>query len=256
MLMFRYYCSPLFSFVLISMMTFSGTATAGSITRSTTDVFKFQQTLAERGNAQAQYKLATMYELGIGVEMDLVAASQWYSESLDNGIESAEDRLIYLDIRQQGYDQHRHAAWMKKIQNAADSKDQNAKLLLGQMYSHGLGVSKNLGKARECFSSIDVLSNPIVAYELERINVEEARADAALVRKQQQAQAQKAEQARQQQQAKRDQVEQKEAQLAEKRRRYEEVMQQLAEEQRILEQTQAWAEGKRDELPDSAMAVK
>jgi len=37
-------------------------------------VFVFQQKLANKGNARAQYKLATMYESGTGTERDMEQA--------------------------------------------------------------------------------------------------------------------------------------------------------------------------------------
>lgn len=249
--------SPILIAVLLTLL--AGRATGGQISKSTTDVFNFQKTLAERGTSLAQYKLAAMYELGIGVDTDLSEAVHWYAESLQNGIVAAEDRLVYLDILQQGYKQNSHADWLAKIRAAAKTRDQDAMLLLGQLYSHGKGVTRDLEQARRLLSGIDMIENPIVAYEIERVDAELAREKAASRQQDEQAarqrlQQQAREQAQAQQQA--ELARMAEAQEAEKRRRYEEVMRKLAEEQRILEQTQAWAEGEADELPQTAIAVK
>nr|WP_321513355.1 hypothetical protein [uncultured Pseudodesulfovibrio sp.] len=46
------------------------------------DTIKFKEalTLAQRGDAQAQYQVATMFEKGIGVRADLTSAEYWYEE--------------------------------------------------------------------------------------------------------------------------------------------------------------------------------
>ena len=50
------------------------------------NVFKFQQKLAENGNVQAQDKLALMYETGEGVEVSVDKALNWYDCAAKSGL--------------------------------------------------------------------------------------------------------------------------------------------------------------------------
>jgi len=86
------------------------------------NVFNFQQKLANKGNARAQYKLATMYESGTGTEQDLEQAKHWYYKASSAGIKAANDRMTYLTIKQQGYDKtkiQRGLPVFKKMPNKA-----------------------------------------------------------------------------------------------------------------------------------------
>ena len=270
--------------VCMSMLLSIGTAAAESISRTTTSVLHFQERLAEKGNVQAQYKLGSMYEFGIGTEKDLDAASEWYKQAASNGSVDAENRLTYLELRKNGFDKKVHTAWLNKVKKGVEAGDQNSSMLLGQMYSYGIGVNKDLDEAIRLLNGAGVYENPVVVYEIERVEKERKQL-ASQDRRQQEAEQkqreaeqkqreaeqrqreaeQKQQQAKlKQQQAKQEQKEEakktsqpepeavsgadvnKETdEMTEKRRRYEEVMRKLKEEERILQEQQQWAEGKR-----------
>ncbi|MFY8275486.1 TonB family protein [Pseudoalteromonas sp. SSDWG2] len=61
--------------------------------------FNEYKELAQRGHADAMYKLATMYEQGLGTDADIYPAFSWYMLAIDFGNEEAKDR--YRDIRSQ-----------------------------------------------------------------------------------------------------------------------------------------------------------
>ena len=229
-----------------------GVVSAGSISKSTTDILHFQERLAEKGNVQAQYKLASMYEFGIGTEKDLSVASDWYRRAASNGSIEAENRLVYLEIRMNGFNEKSHTDWLNKIRRGAETGDQHSAMLLGQMFSYGLGVDKNLNQSLQLLNKAGVYENPVVVYEIER--VEKERSQLAKERSQQQ------EEMKQQQQEEAKKIsqpapeainkaeiaaKQKVDEMAEKRRRYEEVMRKIKEEERIIKEQQDWAEGKR-----------
>ena len=51
---------------------------------------------AERGNAEAQYKLGSCYYLGLGTELDISKAEKWISKSISQGYAEAECLLGFL----------------------------------------------------------------------------------------------------------------------------------------------------------------
>ena len=77
-------------------------------------VFSDLNTLAYRGDRDAQYDLATMYMEGKGVEKDAVKAFEWY-------------------------------------QKAAKQGDVDAQFIVGVLYAEGEGVQKNYAKAMEWY---------------------------------------------------------------------------------------------------------
>ena len=56
----------------VALVTFPAALNAEELINQSSNVFKFQQKLAENGNVQAQYKLALMYETGEGVGLVLI----------------------------------------------------------------------------------------------------------------------------------------------------------------------------------------
>ena len=209
-------------------------------------VFQFQEKLAMKGNHLAQYKLGTMYELGVAVESNLDEALGWYQKSADQGYQPAKNRITYLEIQHRGYDKNRHEKWLKDVQNSAQSLESDAILLLGQMYHYGVAVDKDLDQALALLSRASSLGhteidNEIAAVEVELRAREKAKQDAQQAAQQQQKQS-VSEAARSREEQARLEAE---AIKAEKRRRYEETIRKIMEEQRIIEEQQRWAEGKK-----------
>ena len=114
---------------------------------ATSSVFRFQQVMADKGLAQAQYKLAMMYESGTGVEASLIKAKIWYGRAALQNYKPAQHRLTYMDLKQNGYQTH-HAAWIDDLKRDAVYGDGEALFLLGQMYADGTGVQQDLEKSR------------------------------------------------------------------------------------------------------------
>lgn len=111
-----------------------------------TSVFIFQKKMAEKGNVESQYKLAMMYEVGSGVEKNLQAARIWYGRASYQNYKPAFNRLTYLDIKQNGFKDH-HKPWLNELRREAELNDGESLLLLGQMYSEGIGVQKSLTRS-------------------------------------------------------------------------------------------------------------
>ena len=97
---------------------------------------------AERGDAQAQNKLGTMYEYGEGVTKDYRQAALWYRRAAEQGFTLAQANLgamyEYGDGVAQDYGQA--VLWYGKAAEQGDAHGQNN---LGLMYGAGRGVAQD-----------------------------------------------------------------------------------------------------------------
>ncbi|TNF37996.1 MAG: hypothetical protein EP315_01815 [Gammaproteobacteria bacterium] len=245
------YTLQLFVALLLTFTLHPGHAADSTLGDFGARVFQFQEKLAMKGNHLAQYKLGTMYELGVAVESNLDEALGWYQKSADQGYEPAKNRIIYLEIKHRGFDKNKHGQWLADIQKAAQALDSNAILLLGQMHHHGIAVERDLDQALALLSRASSLGHTEIDGEIAQVE------NKIRLRKQAEEEARRAEQQQQHQSSNeiararelaKQREEQKrreeEAAIAEKRRRYEEAMRKLMEERRIIEEQQLWAEGK------------
>lgn len=112
-----------------------------------TGVFEFQKKMADSGNAQAQFKLGSMYESGRGVGLDMFAAMHWYEKSAANNYKPAKNRIVFLQIKKSGF-KPEHKNWLDELRNDAEAGDGEAMMILGEMHESGTGVSKNLVAAQ------------------------------------------------------------------------------------------------------------
>jgi hypothetical protein len=230
------------------------------------NVFNFQRKLAENGNAQSQTKVGEMLEAGNGVDKDLKKARHWYELAAKSGYKPAKDRLTFMDIKANGYDQAKDGKWLKSIKTRAAGQDRNSMLLLAQMYRQGIGVKKDFGAAKQLLNILSVAGDMIIDFENKQLNADikaEQEHQQALQAQRAAQAAQRAAEAKQRAEIERQKKIQADAQAkeaaakakakaaskeeteAEKRKRYEAVMKQLKEKQQRLEQEQKWAEGQK-----------
>jgi len=218
------------------------------------NVLKFQQKLAMNGNASAQYKLATMYESGTGVEENIEQAKSWYERASAAGNKAAKDRMVYLSIKEQGYDQAKNSAWLNGIKKDANASKGNEIFLLAQLYRQGLGVKKDLNKSLEMLDQVSLLGAADVENEMALLLAEMDKNNKAkeMAKKKNETDiarlAQKEKEQKEKQQVKKKQqvIKQAEAENArqsEKIRRYEKAMMQLKLEQQQIDRQQTWASG-------------
>jgi len=261
---------------LVLIFSFSlflpASAYALELANQSSNIFKFQQKLATKGNARAQYKLACMYEFGTGIEQSFERAQHWYRQASNAGIKAASDRMSYLLIRKQGYDNKKNSAWLDGIKKAAKESKGDAMFLLAQLYREGLGVKKDLNKAMEILDQVSLLGAADVEKEMALIQQEleardiakenagkkhkieiaglaksvaspglEQQANIEQRKISQNAQRKAVQSSKQRQRA--QQVELEKAVLAAKRQRYVKAMMKLKLEQQKIDEQQAWAEG-------------
>ena len=86
--------------------------------------------LAEQGNADAQYRLGTMYKEGKGMPQDYVRACQWYAKAAAQG----------------------HDAGLNALTQLAERGHADAQYRLGTMYKEGRGVPQDDGRACQWYA--------------------------------------------------------------------------------------------------------
>ena len=98
---------------------------------------------AAQGLAPAQYHLGSMYEKGVGVAKDLTQAKVWYKLAADKGNERAMHNLAVLTAegKDNTPDYAGAVTWFAK---AADRGVRDSQFNLAILYARGLGVSQNL----------------------------------------------------------------------------------------------------------------
>lgn len=244
--------------LLLSMIILPANLLAEGLIDQSSNVFKFQNTLANSGNVNAQFKLASMYEEGEGVEKNIDQAKHWYGIAVKGGSKPAKQRENYLRIKENGFDAANDAKWLDSVIADAEVHEADAVYLLAQLYHDGIGVKKDLEKSLELFKEIKSLGEASVEREIVSINREIAgdrlarenqQKKSELENKQaQQAietkQAQRVQSAQVRKQAKKaaniKQALNKEQLIqAEKRKRYEEVMLELKLEQQKIDEQQS-----------------
>ena len=136
-------------------------------------LFDFQMKLAEKGNAEAQFKVGEMYETGFGVKEDKAAATDWITKAAAQGHETANFKLLYWDIEKNGITGDNKAK-VADLEAKAKGGNPQAQYYVGKMYSRGVGKKRDANKA------IDWLNKAAL------VGVLEAEREVAMVRENQQ----------------------------------------------------------------------
>jgi hypothetical protein len=102
--------------------------------------------LAERGNAEAQYRIGRMYEFGQGYPQDKAQGIAWVRKAAAQNHADAQQELGFIYAAGDGVKQDnvQAAAWFRK---AATQGDATAQYNLGLLYAKGQGVDKDYAQA-------------------------------------------------------------------------------------------------------------
>ncbi|MBM5572317.1 MULTISPECIES: tetratricopeptide repeat protein [Deefgea] len=125
--------------------------------------------LAEKGNIDAQVKVADIYAFAEGVPQDNKKAFSLYTSAAEKGNASAQNSLGYFYINGLGGTQNHEQAmsWFKK---SAQQNNSWAKLNLAAIYGYGLGAPQNQEESMKYLQSAADDGNPkaqqILAAEL------------------------------------------------------------------------------------------
>jgi len=122
---------------VMSLMLFSRMAFAGEKVDYTALMAS-----AEKGDAEAQYKIGLGYALGDGVPQDDKKAIPWYQKAADQGNTGAQLSLglMYAEGRGVPQDDTKAVVWYRK---AAEHGQAKAQYNLAFMYSSGRGVPQD-----------------------------------------------------------------------------------------------------------------
>jgi len=154
---------------LILLVLFVFTANVAHTQADT--LFDFQMKLAKKGNAEAQYKVGEMYETGFGVEENMVEAENWIKKAAGQGHETAEFKLLYWNVRDNGITPDTQAD-VNKLRMLATAGNPQAQYYMGMMYAHGAGLKKDLNKGMEWLSKAALVG--VLEAERERELLQEA----------------------------------------------------------------------------------
>lgn len=101
---------------------------------------------ADKGNANAQYNLGSIYFLGKVVPKDVVEAAKWFKKAAEQGHRGAQYTLglVFSSGKGVPMNQVEAAKWYGK---AAEQGDIFAYVEMGDRYCDGIGVTKNYEEA-------------------------------------------------------------------------------------------------------------
>ena len=108
-------------------------------------------TLAEQGNANAQFNLGLMYEKGKGVPQDYKEAVKWYRMAAEQGVTYAQANLGLMYNKGQGVP-HDNKEAVKWYRRSAEQGFAKAQVNLGSMYGNGEGVPQDYVQAHMWFN--------------------------------------------------------------------------------------------------------
>lgn len=206
-------------------------------------LFDFQMKLAEKGNAEAQFKVGEMYETGFGVKKSMKEAEIWILKAAAQGHETAGFKLLYWDMKKNGNKGDNKAKY-RALLNKAESGEGQAMYYVGKMYANGVGTRRNYDKA------LDWLNKATF------IGVLEAEREAVLVREEKQKALAKARRDDEKRKAKLEEKKRKDAEaarLAEKDKKKQQDMQAKLAEQ--AEEESRAADLRRREAEQQAAAA-
>ena len=106
--------------------------------------------LAERGNAEAQYRVGLMYEFGAGTPKDVAQAVTWLTRAANQNHVAAQQELgvVYTTGDGVAKDDAKALAWFRKAANAGNA---TAQYNLGLMLAKGAGAKLDYGEALAWF---------------------------------------------------------------------------------------------------------
>lgn len=114
-------------------------------------LFDFQMKLAEKGNAEAQFKIGEMYETGFGTKKDMKLAEEWIAKAADQGHETASFKQLYWDMEKNGLTKTNKAKYDELV-SKANAENAYAQYYVGKLYAEGVGVKQDSDKALEWFN--------------------------------------------------------------------------------------------------------
>ena len=133
-------------------------------------LFDAQIKMAKLGDAEAQFNVGEMYEIGFNVKQDKKEARYWISRSANQKHETAGFKLLYWDLERDGL-KGKNKTKVKELNKLAKQGNAQAQYYLGKMYAHGVGINKNSDVAIDWLNKAALVG--VLEAELELASVRE-----------------------------------------------------------------------------------
>lgn len=122
--------------------------------------------LAKAGHIQAQYLLATQYDIGLGIEKNEVLSFHWYKAAAKAGISIAQHNLAVAYAQGNGTkaDLTKAITWWKRAANAGNTDSQYN---LGIIYAAGRdSIKPDMAKAMKWWRMAAINGDPAAQFNL------------------------------------------------------------------------------------------
>lgn len=110
------------------------------------EAIKWYMRAAEQGYSISEMNLAQMYEKGMGVKQDFAEAKKWYRKSMERGGGEALYRLASLNEKTGDYPEA-----IRLYRRGIKQDDYRAMIALGEMFEQGRGVKKDEAQAVQLY---------------------------------------------------------------------------------------------------------
>jgi TPR repeat protein/V8-like Glu-specific endopeptidase len=136
-----------------------------NISKDANEAFKWFSKAAQQGNAKAQYELGQMYENGSAAAQDYNLAFQWYAKAAVQSHPKAQYCLgkFYKEGIATGRDYQQAVSWFTMAAGQANS---DAQCELGIMYFRGIGVEQDNSEAEKWLLKAAERGNAKAQYNL------------------------------------------------------------------------------------------
>ena len=116
-----------------------------------TNAWVLLKPFAERGDAEAQHRLAIMLQNGLGMVKNEALAQKWMRAAADQGFALAQHGLGFMYLYGECVEKNeaKAAEWFTK---AADQGMVGSQMTLGMMYEQGLGLPKDTAEAKKWYA--------------------------------------------------------------------------------------------------------
>jgi len=122
------------------------------IPNETPHSFEQIKTLADQGDADAQYNLGSIYYFGKGITKNYQIAFEWYKKAAEQGHAQAQENLGSMYYRKGTTENDQKA--IKWFTKAAEQGDVEAQIMLGLIYDQGFITKKNVRKAFKWYKKV------------------------------------------------------------------------------------------------------
>jgi localization factor PodJL len=145
-------------------------ASGDGVEQDWAEAFKWFKLAAEQGMPTAQHNLAVMYERSRGTDQDLEQAAAWYEKAAEQGYPPSQFNLAVAYARGWGVqpDATKAVTWFER----AAERIPQANLALAEIFENGVGVGRDLMRARSYYQLAATAGDQRAAAKLRQLTPE------------------------------------------------------------------------------------